>query len=115
MNDRSLPPFEPAQLPEHFAPRPPVATRTYEPAGIVHRGGYHFPPELERRLVAYLRGKGWTVEPPAPAAPIQPVEFVATSGDLTRHMEKQGVGWSDAWNYFAEHGYNVDHLPAYGE
>lgn len=38
---------------------------------------------------------------------------VAREEELERHMEKQDVGWSDAWNYFRDQGYNVDHLEAH--
>lgn len=35
---------------------------------------------------------------------------VAREQDLERHAEKQDCSWSDAWNYFRDQGYNVDHL-----
>lgn len=51
---------------------------------------------------------GACTDPNCSHAPQSPV---AQEWELIRHAEKQGVDWRDAWNYFADQGYDMSQVP----
>ena len=110
---------------EYFAPKPPATANRFDFTSVdfepligssaieeairKHMESFYRSVEegLEERVIKHFRDKGWTVEPPK-SGPERPM---AHWDDLERHTQKQDCSWSDAWNYFRDNGYDVDHLP----